>query len=169
MEWRKTHVHNGYSVSTDGQVRNDSTGYILKQGLNTSGYRRVMFGRLEDGTRPIIEVHRLVGIAFIENPLCLETINHIDENKENNSVSNLEWMSRGDNVTYSKQKHYKLITPDGELLEICNLSKFCRDNKLSQSCMSRVLNGLRRTHKGYSMPTVSIPDCVEAYERFKTL
>ena len=45
-------------------------------------------------------VHRLVAEAFIPNPQNLETVNHKDENKLNNSVSNLEWLSRKDNLSY---------------------------------------------------------------------
>lgn len=45
-------------------------------------------------------VHRLVAEAFIDNPLNLETVNHIDENTLNNDVSNLEWLSRLDNINY---------------------------------------------------------------------
>lgn len=45
---------------------------------------------------------------------------------------------------------YRLINPQGDLIEVFNLKKFCRDNDLSQSCMSLVVRGKRKTHKGWS-------------------
>ena len=45
-------------------------------------------------------VHRLVAEAFIPNPQSLETVNHKDEDKHNNNVSNLEWLSGTDNLNY---------------------------------------------------------------------
>lgn len=56
------------------------------------------------------KIHRLVAEAFIPNDnLFTDTVNHIDEDKTNNRVDNLEWMSNGDNVRYSQSgwKHYR--------------------------------------------------------------
>ena len=65
----------------------DGTGYI-QANLRVNG-KYVMF-----------LVHRLVAKAFIPNPDNLEQVNYIDENKYNNDVNNLEWLSRLDNVRY---------------------------------------------------------------------
>lgn len=48
-------------------------------------------------------------------------------------------------------KKYNIITPDGDKIVIFNLSKYCRQNKLSNSHMSAVANGKRRHHKGYKV------------------
>jgi hypothetical protein len=51
-----------------------------------------------------MQVHRLVAMAFIPNPDKLEIVNHIDGNKLNNSVGNLEWVSRGGNGKHYSEK-----------------------------------------------------------------
>lgn len=45
-------------------------------------------------------IHRLVAEAYVPNPENKETVNHIDENKENNHYTNLSWMTRAENVVY---------------------------------------------------------------------
>lgn len=71
---------------------------MLKPYLHPDGYLIV---DLRDGeTRKQVKMHRLVAMAFIPNPDNLATVNHKDENKTNNDISNLEWMSVGDNVRY---------------------------------------------------------------------
>ena len=54
--------------------------------------------------RPCACIHRLVGQAFKPNPMNQETINHKNENKRDNIVENLEWLSLVDNLLYSKDK-----------------------------------------------------------------
>lgn len=72
------------------------------------GYLRV---RISDGhgKRYVVGVHRLVALAFIPNPKILPSVNHIDENKKNNSADNLEWCTvsynNHYNDRYSKVKH----------------------------------------------------------------
>ena len=97
-EWRKIAELDGYSVSNLGNVRNDKTGRILKTYDNGHGYQKVEIKNKK------WYIHRLVGQAFIPNPMNLETINHKNENKRDNRVENLEWLSRVDNLLYSKDR-----------------------------------------------------------------
>ena len=91
----------GYAVSTWGNVSNTETGCILKTQETKKGYLRVdLFD--EDGNRKHWKVHRLVAMAFIPNPDEKQQVNHIDGNKKNNSVSNLEWVTDEENK--DKQK-----------------------------------------------------------------
>lgn len=62
-------------------------------------------------------VHRLVAEAFIPNPEGLKEINHIDYDKKNNSVRNLEWVSHNDNIDWSKE-HMRKPTPGAPLTNI---------------------------------------------------
>lgn len=91
MEWKKSEGE--YEVSSDGKVRRD--GNLLKPRLDRYGYEIVSLW--VDGICHTRKVHRLVAIAFIPNPLKLETVNHIDGIKSNNGASNLEWLSIGEN------------------------------------------------------------------------
>lgn len=71
---------------------------LLVQTVDHSGYMKV--GLSADNHSKNHSVHRLVGEAFIPNPHGLEQINHKDENKKNNHVSNLEWCTNEYNSTY---------------------------------------------------------------------
>ena len=70
-----------------------------------------------DGKQKSRTVHRLVATAFIPNPKNLPEINHIDGNKKNNNVSNLEWCDRRHNATHAVQN--KLSTEFGQRKVIC--------------------------------------------------
>lgn len=75
------------------------TGKELKQKIDKYGYPCVC---LFNGTkRRYVTVHRLVAEAFIENNSSLPQVNHIDGNKLNNHVSNLEWVSPSQNVSHA--------------------------------------------------------------------
>ena len=99
--WKAIAGYEGlYEVSDQGRVKSLKYGKekILKQQKTHGGYLRVFL--YKDGHVKMLKVHRLVSEAFIPNPNNLETVNHKDEVKTNNTVSNLEWMSRKDNINY---------------------------------------------------------------------
>lgn len=89
-EWRPIEGFPNYQVSNLGRVKSDDR--ILKQSLSKNGgYASVC---LYNGKRCVMKVHRLVAVAFLENPHNLETVDHIDRNRTNNLVSNLRWANR---------------------------------------------------------------------------
>lgn len=88
-----------YLINTDGQIFSEYSCKYLKPFKNPQGYCLVDIST-DDGARTL-QLHRLVALAFIPNPEMLETVNHKDGNKENNAVSNLEWMTRLDNVRHA--------------------------------------------------------------------
>lgn len=104
--WKEIEVFGGnYSVSSEGRVRSNgllkgknSKVRILKTELSKKGYLRV--GLTKDGKQKKYLVHRLVAIAFLDNPNNLPDVNHKNECKTDNRLINLEWMSRRDNMNY---------------------------------------------------------------------
>lgn len=72
---------------------------IVRQAKISSGYYRV--GLSNNKVHKGYLVHRLMAIAFIPNPDNLEQVNHKDGNKLNNSLDNLEWVTRSENAIHS--------------------------------------------------------------------
>ena len=103
--WRPVPGYEGiYDVSSKGRIRrihspnghHKETLYgILEPVINRYGYHRITLSK--NNIRINYSVHRLVALAFIENPNNKPFINHIDGNKVNNTVENLEWCTSGEN------------------------------------------------------------------------
>ena len=92
-----------YKVSNFGNVkslnyRHTGKEKTLKVGKHRDDYLYVNL--YKDGKMKSHSVHRLVAIAFIPNPYGLPEVNHIDEDKENNKASNLEWCTSKYNSNY---------------------------------------------------------------------
>lgn len=98
--WKEVNGYEGlYQVSTFGRVKSLKRNIILSQIKGTGGYR--MVNLYENKKRSKKLVHRLVAQEFIENPTDKEQVNHIDGNKSNNYLSNLEWATRSENVKHA--------------------------------------------------------------------
>jgi hypothetical protein len=93
-EWKSIEEFSNYEISSLGNVKNIITGKILKNCLK-SGYYHISLKN--ETCKKTFKVHRLVALAFIENPENKSDVNHKDKNKLNISVCNLEWMTRLEN------------------------------------------------------------------------
>lgn len=143
-----------YEVSNEGNVRNKITGRMLKPYYD-KGYLKVVL--YKNGEQKHCSIHRLVAQAFLPNPRNLPEVNHIDENKLNNNVENLEWCSRQYNIDYSQSKSVNQYTLEGGLLNtyksVCEAS---RQTGIDQSSISSCCLGKRyKSAGGYIWKYVS--------------
>lgn len=110
--WKPVPGYEGlYSVSSDGKVKSL---FRYKKTLTPSvtrhGYETVEL--FSDGKSKRFLVHRLVALAFIPNPENLPQVNHKDENKRNNHVSNLEWVTAKQNMNHGTRLQRQLASID---------------------------------------------------------
>lgn len=97
--WRGVAGYEGlYEVSNKGRVR--SVKGVLKPLVKRGGYLGVNLYRSGCKMKSMT-VHRLIAIAFIENPECKRCINHKDFDRTNNNSSNLEWCTHKENTAHS--------------------------------------------------------------------
>ena len=115
--------------------------------VDGQGYQQVAL--YESGVRTEHKVHRLVAELYCYNPENLPEVNHLDKDKLNNHSSNLEWCTSQENNEHDKAGHFRFLSPDGEVVEVFNLQKFCRNHGLTNANMHKVLEGTRHHHKGW--------------------
>lgn len=133
-------------------------GRVLKPQHARGGYLRVNF--CANGKFINLLVHRAVATCFIPNPLGLPEANHKDNNRINNTVSNLEWCDRQYNIAY-REKYGKSATEVlgrpvfAVNLETCKVlwfesqSEAARQLGIDESIISRVVKGERQQTNGY--------------------
>ena len=149
--WKDVEGYEGlYQVSNFGKVyslpRAKAKGGVLKPQIN-KGYERVIL--LKERKIETFSVHRLVATHFIENPNKYEVINHIDENKANNFVDNLEWCTQAENLQKFTGKG-KILQYDlnNQLIKIWNSSSEAQNTgEYDSSAIIKCCKGKRKTHK----------------------
>lgn len=138
---------NGNHITCDFQTMK---GKILTGSMDKLGYVRVLLRRNRAYDSQL--VHRLVAIAFIDNPKNLPYINHKDENPSNNRVDNLEWCTAQYNVTYGtcqerinkfKIRRVNQYDKDGNFIKTWDSLKSaaasinCAQQNISRCCRNR--------------------------------
>jgi hypothetical protein len=101
-EWRDIEQFKGeYQISNFGRIRNYRTKKVLKNYINPEGYICNSLRHSKEERTHTVRVHRLIAEAFIPNPNNYPIINHIDGNKQNNNIENLEWCTAQHNIQHS--------------------------------------------------------------------
>lgn len=109
-----------YYVSKDGRIFSKKSGDLKEIAQWTDGKDRYLLVHIIDiiGKPRNMLVHRIVAIAFIDNPMNLSEVNHKDNNPQNNNADNLEWCDRITNLRQS----YETMSPIRNYTE-CKLYK----------------------------------------------
>ena len=101
MRWVKIKgFEESYEISDTGLVKSISSGKVLKLSVTPRGYLRTS---LSNGKVKNFFVHRLVAIAFVDNPHNKGFVNHKDCDKKNNHADNLEWVTPKENTHHAWQ------------------------------------------------------------------
>lgn len=165
--WRYIPGYEGaYQVSRDGQVRsvdrqvdlhvNDklvktfSRGKVISQSVRKDGYAVCSLSYL--GKFKLCSVHRLVAQAFIPNLENKPQVNHIDGNKLNNKVENLEWVTASENMVHARDNG--LWNP----ITCGDISRMQSGIKVKCITDGRVFDSITRAAKFYSMDFESVKE-----------
>lgn len=169
-EWR-TAVYDGeiyeglYQVSNLGRIlslnyRNTGKSELMNP-FDNCGYLQVQLWK--NGEYKICKVHRLVAEIFIPNPDNLPEVNHIDEDKTNNRVDNLEWKSHRDNCNHGtrnqraakakingkKSKKVLQFTLSGEFIREWPSTAECGRNGFDHGAVAACCRGEKPHYKGF--------------------
>lgn len=153
----RVRTKNRYVPSKNGSKRLIK-GRVLKQHLLPCGYLYVHFHM--NGKQVNLRVHRIVAITFIPNPNNYLEVNHIDNDRINNAVSNLEWCTRQYNNDYRKNfgtssaqvLGHPVIAVDlktGKILRFESQSEAARKLGISDSTINMVIKGKLYQTGGY--------------------
>lgn len=149
-EWRDIENYEGiYQVSNLGRVRSldrlNSAGHrlkgrVLRSSPNSLGYHLVSLTK--NGRQTSMRVHRLVALAFIENPHNKPQVNHLDGDKNNNYETNLEWSTSKENIKHALET--------GLMLKNLDTSKATLASNLSNSRAVYSVNRITKEKTLYS-------------------
>lgn len=156
--WRKIASFPNYKVSSKGRIKSQRT--IMTPYTTKNGYKQIRL--FSNGKHHSKYVHRLVAEAFIDRDNDRFEVNHIDGNKANNSVENLEWCTHSENTRHAIKKGlfspYKLpinphpkrrvrIVETGDVFDsVTECATYIGGNK---SGVSACLCGKAKSYKGF--------------------
>lgn len=128
---------------------------MLKSGL-INGYDHVVLFKKSSGKNKL--VHRLVCEVFLNNPENKRCVNHIDENRLNNHVSNLEWATHKENSNHgtfpqkiSKENSKPIVMKSklGEIISVFKSAVEAEKQGFDRACISACCTKRRKFHNGY--------------------
>ena len=137
--WKDIEGYEGlYQISNKGRVKSLKCGKerILRPEIDRDGYYKIML--YNDSARKTFRLHRLVAQAFIPNLYNKPQVNHLDENKLNNYVENLEWATAKENNNHGTRNKRVGDSHSKPILQYSKSGDFIREWK-SASEVKRVL------------------------------
>ena len=157
--WKPVVGYEGlYEVSNWGGVKSLKFGKekILKPQKDKDGYLQVTL--CKNNIKKVYKVHRLVAEAFLDNPNNYKEVNHKDENKTNNVVTNLEWCDRKYNQNYGTrtervaEKISKIVLQydlEGNFIKEWESTRECDRNGFNQGAVAACCRGELKKYKGF--------------------
>ena len=146
-----------YLISDLGNIWSLRRHRLLRVRKSTRGYGQVNL--CKEGRMVTQRVHRLVASHFLPNPLSLPEINHLNENKLDNRVENLEWCDRSRNVNFgerTEKQKAKVSIPvvqfsisGDQIAAYPSIRQAARELKLNRHAISECCRGKRKTLGGY--------------------
>lgn len=167
--WKDVVGYEGlYQISTFGRVKSlkrfDTRGNplksrILKNVSRGNGYLSVNL--CKNATAKLFNLHRLVAQAYIPNPDSKPQVNHIDEDKTNNKIDNLEWVTIKENANHGTRnrrigKKIKVIYQDDTYEFWESATIFGRNFGINSSHISDVINNKRKTVNGLIFESAAV-------------
>lgn len=134
-EWVTIKEFPKYEISKNGRVRNKETEHIKTPSRGGRGYPVVSLWH--DKKQYLRTIHILLGRAFIPNPDEKPQINHIDGNKENYALDNLEWVTASENQAHARRTGLHKSDGDKAILQFTKNNMLLREYK-SASEASRI-------------------------------
>lgn len=145
-----------YLVNRLGQIKGP-LGKVLKPYVNNGGYS-VLPVTKDDGKSTAITVSRLAALTFIPNPDRLSDVDHIDDNRLNNALYNLQWVSHRDNLNKAHRRQLmkaangrpiKKLNDDGSCVLYNSIKEAAEANHLSNTSVSGSASGQLHLNKPY--------------------
>ncbi|AGI11593.1 HNH homing endonuclease [Listeria phage LP-KV022] len=146
-----------YTVYSDGRIFSHNRNRFLVPTKDKYGYLTVQLSSCGETKR--VKVPRIVSLAFIPNEEDKPQVNHINEIKDDNNVSNLEWVTNKENMNHgtglqrSIDKRSKAIIgtslSDGSILIFKSIGEAKRLGGFNPSGVSRCLHGKLKSHHNY--------------------
>ena len=158
-KWIPAKQFSKYEVSNNGSVKNSKTGRILRTFPNARGYMQVCL-RDDDRRQHTVSVHRLIADSFYDGNHSDLDVNHIDGDKQNNRIGNLEFCTRKENINHafktglkepSRQTKIKVVETGAVYKSIRECARSICGN---QSQILRCLSGKEKSCKGYHFEKV---------------
>lgn len=116
--WKKLNNYNDYEINLNTlEIRRISTNKILINNIGNHGYYRINL--INHNGRKTILKHRIIAEEFLPNPNNYPCVNHIDGNKLNNNLDNLEWCNHSMNNKHALDNKLRFVPKDIK----CNLTK----------------------------------------------
>lgn len=101
--WRDIDGYDNYMISNLGNIKNTKTKKILKHLIKPNGYHAIDLSK--DNKTVRYYIHRLVADAFINNPDNKPNVDHINNDKNDNTIFNLRWVTHSQNMMNRKKKN----------------------------------------------------------------